>query len=70
MLTEPLDVGNQVPGGVCAQVGSRFAGVRPALAAAALIEEHDAIAFRVEQAPDLGLDASAGPAVQEDCRLA
>src|SRR4029453_512755 len=41
MLTKPLNVCNQVPRGVGAQTCSRFAGVRPALATAALIKEHD-----------------------------
>jgi hypothetical protein len=43
--------------------------MRPALATAALIEEHDAVPSRVEQAAHLGLNASAGPAVQEHGRF-
>ena len=70
MLAKSLDVSDQVPGGVRTEIGFGFTGVRPALAATALIEQYDAIACRVEQPPDRGLEPSARPAVQEDNRLA
>jgi hypothetical protein len=41
-----LDIGHQMPGRVVAQFR-----VRGGLAAAALVEQHDAIAFRVEEPP-------------------
>ena len=60
-----LDVGDQVPGGV------RFQRrVGRALAAAALVEVHDAVLFRVEEAPLFGIGAAARTAVQKDHRLA
>src|SRR5687767_8994807 len=70
MLTESLDVCNQVPGGVRAQIGCLFTGVRPASATATLIKKYDAITCRIEQAPQLGMQPSTRPTVQEDCRLA
>ena len=51
-------------------MGSRLTGMRPALATAALIKKHDAIACRVEQPAHLWIQRSTGPAVQEDGRLA
>jgi hypothetical protein len=69
MLTEPLDVGNQVPRGVGAQIGSWFAGVRPALPATALIKKHDAVPSRIEETPYLRVQRSAGSTVQKDCRF-
>ena len=41
-----------------------------ALAAAALVEEDDAVGLGVEEAAVLGLGAAAGPAVEEDHGLA
>src|SRR3954466_5277088 len=64
MLAQGLDVGDEVPGGVVDQ-----AAVRLALAAAALIEQDDAVFARVEEAPHAGLGAAAGAAVQEHDRL-
>ena len=61
VLAQPLDVGHEVPGRVLAQLG-----VRRALAAAALVEEHDAPARGIEVAAVVGLDAAARAAVQED----
>ena len=52
------------------EIGFQFAGMRPALATAALIKKDDAIARWVEQPAHLRIQRSAGPAVQEDCRLA
>ena len=65
MRAQRLDVGDQVPGGVLAQLG-----VRAARAAAALIEQHDAVAPRIEEAPHAGIGAAARAAVQEHHRLA
>jgi hypothetical protein len=44
--------------------------VWPALAAAALVEQHDPVARRVEQPPHVRGQAAAGSAVQEHRRLA
>ena len=65
VLAEALDVGDQVPGRVLAQLG-----VRRALATAPLVEEHDAPALRIEVTPVERVDASARSAVQEHERLA
>src|SRR5262245_44755321 len=63
-LAQALDVRHEIPGRVLAQLG-----VRRALAAAALVEEHDAPLPRVEVAPVDRIDAAARTAVQEDERL-
>ncbi len=60
MLAQPLDVRDQVPGGVLDQ-----AGARPAAAAAALIEHHDAIVLRIEELPRALVGARARAAVQK-----
>ena len=65
MLAQPLDVGDQMPGRVLDQ-----AGARPAAAAAALIEHHDAVVMRVEELPRALVRAGARAAVQEHRRLA
>jgi hypothetical protein len=55
------------------QVPSRIVverGVRAALAAAALVEQHDAVASGVEKPPLLGTGAAARTAVQKHHRLA
>ena len=44
--------------------------MRPALAAATLIKEDDAVAGRVEQPTNFRIQRSAGPTVQENRRLA
>jgi len=62
---ELLHVGDEIPGGVLAQLG-----VGPALAAAALIEEHDAVCGGIEEAALLRLGAAARAAVHEDHGLA
>ena len=62
---QPLHVGDQVPGGVGLQ-----AGVRQRAAAAALVEQHDAVARRVVIAAHGGVAAAAGPAVHDQRRLA
>ena len=65
VLADFLDVGDQVPGGV------RFERrVGRALAAAALVEVHDAVLFGVEEAALFGIGAAAGTAVQKNHRLA
>ena len=65
VLADFLDVGDEVPGGV----GFKRRVWR-ALAAAALIEVHDAVLFGMEEAPLFGIGAAAGTAVQKDHRLA
>ena len=65
VLAQRLDVGDQVPRRV---VDERR--VRRALAAAALVEEHDAVRRGIEEAPVARLGAEAGAAVQEDDGLA
>ena len=62
---QPLHVGNQVPGGVGLE-----AGVRQRAAAAALVEQHDAVARGVVVAPHGGVAAAARPAVHDQHRLA
>jgi hypothetical protein len=60
-----FDVGDQVPGGV------GFEGrIGSALAAAALVEVHDAVLLGMEEAALFGIGATTGAAVQEDRRLA
>ena len=58
MLADFLDIGDEVPGGV--RFERRVGG---ALAAAALIEVHDAVLFRVKEAALFGIGAAAGTAV-------
>src|SRR4029450_11920802 len=70
MLTKPLHVCNQVPGGIGPHIGARFAGVRPASATTALIKEDDAIAPGVEKPAHLWIQPSTGPTVQEACGFA
>src|SRR6185437_7163392 len=65
MLPQPLDVIDEVPGGVVDETG-----VGTALAAAALIEQHDPVAGRIEEAAHLGVEPSARPPVQKHRRLA
>jgi hypothetical protein len=49
-LAECFDVGDQVLGGVRAEVGIRFAGERSAAPGAPLVEEYDTIGRRIEEA--------------------
>ncbi len=65
MLAQAFDIIDQVPGGVRDQ-----RGVRAALAAAALVEQHDAVAARIEEAAHRRAGAAARAAVQEHDRLA
>ena len=65
MRAQPLHVGDQMPGGVGLQ-----ARVRQRAAAAALVEQHDAVARRVVVAAHGGVAAAAGPAVHDQRRLA
>src|SRR5436189_167594 len=65
MRAQPLHVGDQMPGGVGLQ-----ARVRQGAAAAALVEQHDAVARRVVIAAHGGIAAAAGPAVHDQRRLA
>ena len=63
-LAQPLDVGDQMPGGVGVE-----RGVGRRLSAAALVEQDDVVELRVEQPPVLWRDAAAGAAMQEHRRL-
>ena len=65
VLADFFDVGDEVPGGVGFE---RCVG--RALAAAALVEVHDAVLFGVEEAALFGIGATAGAAVQKDHGLA
>ena len=65
MLAQLLDVGDEIPGRVLPKLRERRA-----LAAAALVVQHDAPLLRIEVAVVDGLDAAARAAVQEDERLA
>ena len=64
-----FDVGDQVRGGVGAQVGIRLAGQRPAAPAPALVEQHDAVGIRIEEAPLARRAARSGTAVQKSAGL-
>jgi hypothetical protein len=50
-LTQPLDVGDQVGGGVGAQIGIGLAGQRAAAARPALVEEHDPVGIWIKVTP-------------------
>src|SRR2546421_12174147 len=65
MLAQLLDVSHQIPGRIIDE-----ACVGPALAAAALVEEHDAVLFGIEEAPHPGVGAAARTAMQEHRGLA
>ena len=67
---QQLDVGDQVPGGVEAQVGVGRAHVGRGLPAAALVEQHDPVLLRVEEPPVPRGGARTGTPVQEHDRLA
>jgi hypothetical protein len=64
LLAEPLDIVDQMPGGVGFE-----AGMGGGAAAAALVEEQDVVARRVELTAMIGAAAGAGAAVKEDDRL-
>ena len=65
LLPNELHVGDEIPRGV---VLERREGLR--LAAPALIEQHDSVRLRVEEAALLRVGATTRPAVDEDDRLA
>ncbi len=65
MLAQFLHVFDEMPRGVVHE-----AGVGPALAAATLVEQDDAIALGIEEAAHLGIGAAAGTAVNKHGRLA
>jgi hypothetical protein len=65
VLAQPFHVGDQVPGRVLLETR-----MRPAAAAAALVEEDDAIACGIEKPPRTRIAAGAWAAVQENRRLA
>ena len=53
-----------MPGGVVLETA-----VRPAAPAAALVEKHDTVFARIEEAPHPRFGAAAGSSVQEHCGL-
>ncbi|MNH35350.1 hypothetical protein D3C79_960240 [compost metagenome] len=63
MLANPLEVGDQVPGGVVFQ-----AGVGGRATTTALVEGDDAIKIWIEVAPTLGITTGTGAAVDEHHR--
>ena len=68
-LAQRLDVGHQVRGGVVPQGALVvFADVGAALAGAALVQQHDAVAGRIEEATHPRRGAAARAAVQEQGR--
>src|SRR5262249_15763611 len=67
---QPLHVGDQVGGGVGAEVGGRVTRVRRAASAPSLIEEHDAVTARVEQPRHSGTGSGAWTAVHDGRGLA
>jgi hypothetical protein len=50
-LTQLLDVGDQVGGGVGAQIGIGLAGQRAAAARPALVEQHDPVGIWIKVTP-------------------
>jgi len=67
---QQLDVGDEVPRRVETQVGLGRAHVRRRAAAAALVEQHDPVALRVEEPPLPRRRPAPRTAVQEHHRLA
>ena len=65
-VAERLDVGDEVPRRVRGEIGLRLTGVRTALAAATLVEQHDAVDRGVEDASLVGAGAATRSAVEED----
>src|SRR4029077_15483180 len=70
VLPESLDVMDEVCGRVRREVDDRLRGVRGALAAAPLIEDHHPIALGVEPAPEARRGTASRASVQDDCGLA
>ena len=64
-FAQGLDIGNQMPG----RIGLK-AGERGGAAAAALIEQNDAIGSGIVKAAKEGRDAATRSAMQDDDRLA
>lgn len=69
MIAEPLDVGDQVVGGIGGQIHVRRASVRGTPAAASLVVQHDAIALGIEEASMPGRAPRAGPTVKDERRF-
>src|SRR5262245_10075319 len=65
MKAQPLHVGHQIPGGVALE-----AGVWPRTAAAALVEQDDAIAAGIMITTHAGVAAATGTAMHDQHRLA
>jgi hypothetical protein len=70
VLAQPLDVRDQVRGGVVRQVDAGRAGMWRASPAVALVQERDPVDARVEQLAVPRRAARPRPAVQDDRRLA
>src|SRR5665647_2403587 len=70
MGTKGLDVGDQIPRGVRAQVRQRLGRVGRRTPATTLVEKHDAVLVRVEVAPHAFGAATARTSVQHDDRFA
>src|SRR5690606_29091907 len=66
MFTQSLHIGDQMVGGVVRHIGRWERGVRPALTAAALIEQHDPEKVRVERPARSSAAASTGAAVYDE----
>jgi hypothetical protein len=65
VLAQQFHVGDEMPGRVVGQLRMRHGAP-----AAALVEQNDAVALRIEEAPRLRVAAGAGPAMHEYHRLA
>src|SRR5659263_186377 len=70
MGTKGLDVGDQVPRGVRAQVRLWLGRVGRRAPATTLVEKHDAVRVRVEEAPHALGAAATRTSVQHDDRFA
>ncbi len=70
VLAQALHVGDQVLGGVVLQARRRIGRVRPAPAAAALVEQDHPVPLRVEQPAAPGVAPGAGAAVHDQGGLA
>ncbi len=65
MRSQRFDIGHEIPGGVLAQLT-----MRPALSAATLVHQHDAIALRIEETAHRRVGPAPRAAMQEYGRLA
>ena len=65
MLANALDVGDEIPRRIVCEFGARRG-----TSASALIEQHDAVVLRIEEAPAFRIASRAGATVQKHNRLA